>query len=265
VDSDDPASSSSSSSSTASLTTAASCPVCSEKLSIRPIRICPLCETAVHEECGDYIGGCARFACEEAATPKKRLVEYLELKLQQKVTGAGGLVLATGLLALTEVMIGLSPTVLLLLPPILIFVATAWNQKSRLRGSELGHRELLGLMRSIAPATRPSPYGELRNIDQVSARVSFQLGVILMFFAVVSAFLAGPQYFVAGLVGFLGFLTYSWYRYRSGTIGDRAEYLAGLWSDELEELLKIEPGYEEGSELLPGPAKPSPPPPPGKN
>src|SRR5687768_17520901 len=54
------------------------CPVCVSPFGAAALYTCSVCETRLHTECAEYLGGCARFACTEAATPRKRLTQYLE-------------------------------------------------------------------------------------------------------------------------------------------------------------------------------------------
>lgn len=54
------------------------CPVCGSALASLPTEVCVRCETPVHVQCARFVGGCARFACEAAATPRKRVVDYLK-------------------------------------------------------------------------------------------------------------------------------------------------------------------------------------------
>lgn len=53
------------------------CPVCAEALADKPLRRCATCETAAHEACAEFLGGCARYACAEAATPRGRVQRYV--------------------------------------------------------------------------------------------------------------------------------------------------------------------------------------------
>lgn len=61
------------------------CPVCSEPLDQRPLWTSRTCETPQHQECAQYIGGCSRFACPEAATPRRRVAEVLRLITSDEV------------------------------------------------------------------------------------------------------------------------------------------------------------------------------------
>lgn len=67
------------------------CPVCSDELSLRTQQSCPTCETPIHSDCREYIGGCARFACPEAATPRGRVLEFVTVCLDQQLLSARAL------------------------------------------------------------------------------------------------------------------------------------------------------------------------------
>jgi hypothetical protein len=54
------------------------CPVCRDPLGDSGVAVCPTCETPVHAACQEYAGGCVRFACVEASTPRQRLATCLE-------------------------------------------------------------------------------------------------------------------------------------------------------------------------------------------
>lgn len=76
------------------------CPVCSESLDRRPVRTCTVCETPFHRECGDYIGGCPRFACEEAANPRRRVAELLGLLVTERIWHHAGRMLGYPLIGI---------------------------------------------------------------------------------------------------------------------------------------------------------------------
>lgn len=67
------------------------CPVCADELSLRAQQSCPTCETPVHADCREYIGGCARFACPEAATPRGRVLEFVTVCLDQQLLSSRAL------------------------------------------------------------------------------------------------------------------------------------------------------------------------------
>jgi hypothetical protein len=67
------------------------CPLCRDPLDATPIVTCDVCETALHAACREYLGGCARFACTAAATPRGRLVEYLAANLELRLMNYGAL------------------------------------------------------------------------------------------------------------------------------------------------------------------------------
>lgn len=61
------------------------CPVCGGDLSRGEVSPCAACETPMHSDCREFIGGCARFACEDAASPRGRLMQYLEAQLESGI------------------------------------------------------------------------------------------------------------------------------------------------------------------------------------
>lgn len=69
------------------------CPVCAAPLDDQGLWTCRVCETPHHTECHEYVGGCSRFACSEAATPRRRLAELLRLVTNQEMLEHGGLAL----------------------------------------------------------------------------------------------------------------------------------------------------------------------------
>jgi len=64
-----------------SVPSVSTCLVCRLPLAGRPVTTCPSCETVLHSDCAQYLGGCARFACVEAATPRGRVVKFLQARL----------------------------------------------------------------------------------------------------------------------------------------------------------------------------------------
>jgi hypothetical protein len=68
------------------------CLVCRKPLSELPTVTCQSCETAIHTECHEYLGGCGRFACVEAASPRMRVVKYLDSRIREwSIRRVGGL------------------------------------------------------------------------------------------------------------------------------------------------------------------------------
>jgi hypothetical protein len=65
------------------------CPVCGEALGDLPLHRCASCETAVHAACAEFLGGCARYACVEAATTRGRVQRYLAERLMSEARTCG--------------------------------------------------------------------------------------------------------------------------------------------------------------------------------
>jgi hypothetical protein len=69
------------------------CPFCRCELEPAQAIICTECETPLHRECHAELGGCARFACVEAATPRRRLQKWFGAVARADVfTSAGAAV-----------------------------------------------------------------------------------------------------------------------------------------------------------------------------
>jgi hypothetical protein len=67
------------------------CPVCRDPIDGGDVFTCGQCETTLHTNCKDYIGGCARYACVDAATPRHRLAEYLTSELNMRLMNSGAM------------------------------------------------------------------------------------------------------------------------------------------------------------------------------
>lgn len=165
----------------------ARCPVCAQLLGIKPTRTCAVCETPVHAECADYIGGCARFACPEAATVRKRAVDYLRADYAAEEWTGHGLP-SLGLCA--SVVAGRFDWLVTIGLPVWIMICAAVRWKARVLGRE--SIRLTTLARLLVPQ---APGCLLGPLYMVMCRTSF-LAIELLSTA------AALYFLYAGLLGF---------------------------------------------------------------
>ncbi|MBI4860547.1 MAG: hypothetical protein HY815_09835 [Candidatus Riflebacteria bacterium] len=224
------------------------CPVCHDALASRSTRTCPACETAIHEDCGDYIGGCARFACELAATPRTRIVELLRARHQVDEYGSKGCV-AFLCMVLLEVSVYAS------LSPVAVAagVALAWAIVSGWRNRRRARSWLSG----------PVPWNRLLSLFDASAREERTLAgqlagplivaIGVVYVAVRVLWWRGPVPVAAGLVFGLGCVLYAWFLGSASRLQEKLSGLASQWRDEIEALaIASDPAKKAQVDLLAG-------------
>jgi hypothetical protein len=240
------------------------CPVCSNPLAALPTRTCPECETPVHIECGDLVGGCPRFACPEAATAGRRVAEYLKVRLDQTFALAMGGATCLGAYFLAELR-NISQWALRPLDAIFVlslggfamaFACRAFSTYTERRSLEIGGvfaQQLLALLRRHAPGTPVAPESVVRVAQDAhwykrigGALIGFgSLSLLPLILALIltnrpptsSAWLSTIGCLVLGGGTYLGG---AWFE-RAREISRTSDRLTRLWRDELEAAIREDP------------------------
>jgi hypothetical protein len=127
-----------------SAVTAGRCPVCGDPLGDGALSRCAECDTAVHAACGVFLGGCARYACPEAASSRRRMRRYLFERIRHDLA----------IEAFAVVLFGLSAWILhswIVLLAALIHVPPALAQIARMRKLRGADPVLVDLLRQYPP------------------------------------------------------------------------------------------------------------------
>jgi hypothetical protein len=207
------------------------CPVCRDPLA-EPIQSCPTCETPLHLECAQYIGGCARFACAEAATARKRLGELLRLGRRVDWYGWIGFTLFA-LAFLAESILAGGRMALDALAAVTLLVSLWQVRASRPAREESGSPELATstLRAALSSLADSSP-----RVSRATAWLTLLVG--LSYASVRLIFWRGPWPFTLGLLFLAGCVLSSRFTLVAASHQTQFARLAAAWRDELESLLE---------------------------
>lgn len=222
------------------------CPVCREGLAMRPTATCATCETAVHEDCREFIGGCARFACPGAAGTRRRLVEYLRASSRAEMaryavasTVLAAFLVAAGLGGMSGLPIAIIGTMFAgFVVPVL-----------------MNHRDLLLETRDRIPADRELIHrlqhdSVFRDLD-AAARRGAQAGVALLVLACLG-FAALHQFIAATACAVSSLVIWVWCLWWPDFARRRPDRLMSYWKDEIQRVLEAEgPLQLEGGRAKP--------------
>jgi hypothetical protein len=240
------------------LTKVLRCPVCADPLESRPTRSCPTCDTPLHRECGEYIGGCARFACEEAATTHKRVARFLDTVLRSRSAQLRGTALWLAAFLAWHVLTGIGLGRMWTLLPILLACVMGamvlgfiyWDRKLERDRQALGSPDLLPgkisrllQSRSIAVSLRSGGTGgwrfaEVAGKGMAGLFVLCGFGFFLHDFppAGIGMWLLAAGMYAQGEAARL-----------AGELDQSARRMASLWRDEIEAMkLQGLPGKDPG-------------------
>jgi hypothetical protein len=247
-----------------SLPHAVPCPVCRGPL-VWPVWTCGACETGHHTACSEEIGGCARYACSEAASPERRLGLYLRSRVQFSQDAAqscavlmgGSLsVAALGCLLGGPYRLDCTLVAALVLLPLLELLPALWRVRSaaqdlRLLASRPGPAELRSLLLSDSHdesqhSCRCTHNGKTAKLKHLIGFGLLTLGVTLPLMGLV----AGPQALLLGLA----FLMAARLDGRAAAARTATERMFTSWLEEIE-LHRLEPAYAEIAAGIPGKKK----------
>jgi len=192
---------------------------------------CPSCETPMHPSCAEYVGGCIRFACPQAASPRRRVITVLEDSGQIAAWGWWGMGVFS-LIQILELALGglLHGPLGLLAVGLLGYSMVSARRMDRLRSRwQSRDASMDELLQALKFWRQPSAL--LRHSHAPALLIGGAYVAIRL------AFWRGPLPFLTGLIFLGGCLVFSIILSKADAQEAELARIASAWTGEFDELL----------------------------
>lgn len=187
----------------------------------------------MHEECGTYIGGCARFACANAATPRTRMLELIHLRHRTELQSWTGFAVFSAVLLLELNLSGQLHSLLGALATACLVVSAGLAALARRATDRVANaaitREYLVRLVEAGRGSRGASSGHRSGVAVMCIGLGYLLVRVVWW--------RGVWPLVVGLVFASGCAAYGYFISRADRLRAQLSGLAACWADELSETI----------------------------